>query len=179
MVKEWGDVVALHNRAVADFAATARRAAADDYLWSAPGAPGKWSPAEIVQHLVLAFEAVQRELREGVPMKLRTRAWHRLVLRFTLQRRLMRGGAFPHGARSPREARPHGDIGPAGSLIGRLEGLNAELIADLADARTSRPRLRLLHPYFGRLSAIDIVYVSARHIQHHEAQLNGILQRSK
>jgi hypothetical protein len=178
MSKEWSDVVALHNRAAADFAASARRAAADHAVWSAPGAPGKWSPAEIVQHLVLVLEAVRRELREGVPMKLRTRAWHRLVLRFTLQRRLMRGGAFPRGARSPREARPHGDIGPADSLVARFERLNEELMADLDDARTSRPRLRLVHPYFGRLSAVDMIYVSARHIQHHEAQLDGILQRS-
>jgi hypothetical protein len=178
MSREWGDIVALHDRATADFAAAARRAGADPEIWSAPASPGKWSPAQIVQHVVLALEAARRELREGVPMQLRTRAWQRLVLRFTLQRRLMRGGAFPRGARAPREARPHGDTGPADSLIARLELLNRELISELGAALTSRPRLRLLHPYFGRLSVADMVYVSARHIQHHEAQLNEILQRS-
>lgn len=172
-MREWGDVVILHNRAAADFAASARRAAASDEVWSAPYAPGKWSPAQIVQHLALAFEAVQRELREGVPMKSRTRAWHRLVLRFTLQRTLMRGGAFPRGARSPRETRPHGDTGRAETLIARFEQLNRELLAELDDARTSRPALRLTHPYFGRLTPTDMTYVSARHIQHHEAQLRS------
>lgn len=168
---EWTDVVALHRRAAAEFAASARRAAADESVWSASYAPGKWSPAQIVQHLVLAFEAVQRELHEGVPMKLRTRAWHRLILRLTLQRTLMHGGAFPRGARSPREARPGDEAGPAEELIARFEQLNDELLVELDDARTSSPDLRLLHPYFGRLTVTDMTYVSARHIQHHEAQL--------
>lgn len=170
-MRDWCDVVALHNRAATDFAASARRAAEDDAVWSAPYAPGKWSPAQVVQHLVLAFEAVQRELHEGVPMKSRTRAWHRLILRFTLQRTLMRGGAFPRGARSPREARPHGDTGPADALIARFERLNEELLAELEDSRASRPQLRLAHPYFGQLTPTDMTYVSARHIQHHEAQI--------
>jgi hypothetical protein len=175
-MNRWDDVVALHRRAAAEYAAAARQLAADDVAWITPPVAGKWSAAEITQHLILVFEAVGRELRGGVPMVLRTRAWHRFVLRFTIQRRLLAGGPFPRGARAPREARPQPPGGSAAALVERFERLHDELLAELETAFAERPRLRLTHPYFGRLGAVDTVCISARHIQHHATQLHRLMR---
>jgi hypothetical protein len=167
----WDATLAQHTRAVEEYAAAARRVAAVPGLWLAGPADGRWSPAQITQHLVMAFEAVSRELAGEPGMALRTTAWQRLLLRFTIQRRLLRGGAFPQGARSPREARPPATAEDAATLVPRFEVLAAALESRLAERRDADPRAQLTHPYFGRLSLRDTVYISARHIDHHRAQL--------
>jgi hypothetical protein len=167
----WTEAVALHDAAVAEYAAAARVVARDTARWDAPLAEGKWSPAQITLHLIMAFEAVGRELDGGPAMALRTKAWHRLVLRFTLQRRLLRGGAFPVGARAPREARPPVPTENAASLIARFEQLAAELVARVSTLHAADPRARLTHPYFGALPLHETVYISARHVRHHRSQL--------
>jgi hypothetical protein len=170
--------LALHRAAAAAYAAAARAAAARPAVWSTPVAEGKWSPAQITLHLVLAFEAVAREIREGVPMALRTTAWQRLLLRFTILRRLLRGGRFPRGARSPREARPPVPAeGPVPVEDGAVLIARFEALADGVEAllrqrvESDAGKVRLTHPYFGRLPAAQTVYISARHIDHHRGQL--------
>jgi hypothetical protein len=174
----WQEALRLHGEAVAEYALAARQVAGTTGLWDTPREEGKWSPAQITLHLIMAFEAVRRELDEGVAMALRTRPWQRLVLRFTIRRRLLRGGAFPQGARSPREARPptpteDTPTEDAAVLIGRFEQRAAELTRDIVERRTTHPGTRLTHPYFGRMTLAQTVYASARHIQHHRAQLTG------
>jgi hypothetical protein len=165
------EAVALHEAAVTEFAAAARIVARDAARWDAPLAEGKWSPAQITLHLIMAFEAVGRELDGGPAMALRTKRWHRLVLRFTIQRRLLRGGVFPGGARAPREARPPVPTEDAASLIARFEQLASELMARVNTLHAADPRARLTHPYFGALPLHETVYISARHVQHHRGQL--------
>jgi hypothetical protein len=166
-----GTALTRHRAAVARYAAAARQVAERPELWRTPAAEGKWSPAQVTLHLVLAFEAVRRELVEGVPMALRTTGWQRLVLRHTIVRRLLRGGPFPRGARAPREARPPVPQEDAMTLIGRFEALGAELEAQLMDLHRADPRRTLTHPYFGGLRVPETIYISARHIEHHTGQL--------
>jgi hypothetical protein len=157
--------------AVAEFAAAARRVAQDPARWAAPLGEGKWSPAQVTLHLVMAFEAVRRELDEGVPMALRTRRWQQFLLRHTILRRLLRGGPFPGGAKSPREARPPVPTESAESLIARFEALGAEMEARAEAEARAGTGLQLRHPYFGRLSMAEMMYIAARHIEHHRGQL--------
>jgi hypothetical protein len=170
---EWAAVVELHEAAAAGYAAAARSVSRDTAVWDTPLKQGGWSPAQITLHLVLAFEAVRRELDGGAAMALRTTAWQRLLLRFTIQRRLLGGGAFPHGARAPRETRPPVPAEDAALLIARFEQGAADVTARAAESYRARPATRLTHPYFGSMPLPDIIYVSARHIQHHRAQLPG------
>jgi hypothetical protein len=169
--------VARHRAAVSDYAVAARRVAEDPSLWSAAPAEGKWSPAQVTLHLILAFEAAAREVRDGVPMALRTTGWQRLILRFTIVRRLLRGGPFPRGARSPREARPaeldSARMESADVLIQRFEALAADLEAALLQRLDSGDGAGITHPYFGRMPVAESIYVSARHIEHHRTQLPG------
>jgi hypothetical protein len=128
-----------------------------------PGWPPWWAAAACASGVVLKlsealFEAAGRELRDGVPMALRTTGWQRMVLRHTILRRLLRGGPFPGGARSPRETRPPAvpDGEPADLLIRRFEASAVELEGALAAAGEADPKRRLTHPYFGRLPLAEI-----------------------
>src|SRR6185503_13289988 len=47
------DVLADNRAAVVDLAAAAERSAA---TWTAPRAPGKWSPSQVVEHVVRGLE---------------------------------------------------------------------------------------------------------------------------
>jgi hypothetical protein len=143
-------------------------------VWDAPTEPGKWSPAEITTHLILAFEAALLELETGEAMRSRTRWYHRVVIRATFYRRLLAGGPFPRGARAPRETRPPRPSRPSGnalSLVERIRDTAQRFARTVQAERVARPSLRLTHPYFGRITLRDVLYVSARHIDHHRAQL--------
>jgi hypothetical protein len=169
-MRSWDDALALHRRAVAEYLSTAEGVVAWD---RAPG-PDKWSPAQVTAHLNLAFEAILCELGGGPPMALRTRWYHRVILRFTIQRRLLRGGPFPHGARAPRETRPPTEAtADQATSLAEFRRLGDEVNAALAAAGERKDKFRFRHPYFGYMRAADAVYTAARHIDHHRGQITG------
>lgn len=100
----WTDIQQIHSHAAAETVSTAGRVPADK--WLVPRAEGKWTPAEIVEHLNLAYDVLLRELAGGGGMAIRTKLWQRIMLRLTIMPKLLRGEAFPRGTRSPREIRP-------------------------------------------------------------------------
>lgn len=171
----WDATVALHHAAAADFAAAAE--ALEDGVWEAPRAPGKWSPAEIVEHLSLAYDVLLGELAGGAGMALRTRWWQRALLRWTLVPRLLGGARFPRGAIAPRETRPSGGTADRAAAVARFRERAATFERAIAEARRERPDGRLTHAYFGSSSYEDALLLSARHVQHHRAQLPGAAPR--
>jgi hypothetical protein len=155
----------LHSTAVASFVESARLVPAD--AWHEPIAEGKWSPAEVLAHLVCTCDTVLGELRGGSGMNVRTRFWARLLLRLTIVPGLLRGKPFPKGAVAPRDTRP-------AKGLDREEGLEIfRLRASELDeaARAARPGQKVTHAYFGSSGVADGVLLCARHIQHHTAQL--------
>ncbi len=165
-MRSFDETVAIHDRAVAEYVAAAERVTS----WDASPKPGKWSAAQITAHLNLAFEAILCEMNGGPPMALRTKWLPRFLLRHTIMRRLMKGGAFPHGAPAPRETRPPDAMGDRESAVAEFRRLAAEVKnALVAHGRGARFR----HPYFGYVSALDGMYISARHIDHHRTQIIG------
>lgn len=56
----WEDVMQIHNTAAQELLSTAERVPAQK--WLVPRAEGKWSPAEVVEHLNLAYDVFMREL---------------------------------------------------------------------------------------------------------------------
>src|SRR5688572_31383601 len=98
------DALRMHSEAAARLIESAKLVRAD--VWLAPHAPGKWSPAEIVEHLNATYDVLTRELEGGTGMKVLTKPWQRLLLRWTIYRKILRKGLFPKGARAPREIRP-------------------------------------------------------------------------
>jgi hypothetical protein len=163
--------LARHRDAVAAFLVSA--AATQPDAWTRPAAEGKWSPAQIAEHLCLAVEAVKRELDQGPGMKLRLSAWKRFLLRRTVLPKLLATGHFPRGVRAPREIRPTLLSGSREEALRRLEGAASELEASCRkDPRGES--LRLAHPYFGALPASDLIRILAWHALHHRAQLPGV-----
>lgn len=166
---KWNGAVELHARAAAALEATA--AAVPPERWNKPFAPGKWSPAEVVQHLVLAYEVLLRELGGGGGMALRTRWWQRLLLWYTLRPRLLAGKPFPKGARAPREVRPETTEQTQEDARARFVELSARFAGAMEDAHRDRPRTRLTHAYFGAQPLEEVLRFVAAHLRHHDAQL--------
>ncbi|CAN5780077.1 hypothetical protein BH23GEM3_BH23GEM3_03610 [soil metagenome] len=141
--------------------------------WFAGPAPGKWSPSEVVQHLILAYEVLLRDLNGGPGMAVRTSAWQRLLLRFVVRPRLLAGGAFRKGVPAPREVRPAEATEGQELAIARFRARAGEFQRALEAARAERPRTRLTHAYFGALSLEEALRFCARHIRHHQPQLSS------
>jgi hypothetical protein len=164
---DWDAIIADHDHAVRLFldAAAAIPAAA----WDTSPAEGKWSAAEIVEHIALSYDGLVSEIRGGAAMKLRLPLWKRVLLRATVMQRLLRGH-FPRNAPAPRETRPQN--APASVELGvhRLE-MAFDAFRTLAMNTDVRRRARLTHPYFGGVGMAPAVRFMAVHTRHHHAQL--------
>ncbi|HUP46918.1 MAG TPA: DinB family protein [Thermoanaerobaculia bacterium] len=158
----------MHGEAASALADTAEKLAGA--RWLTPRAEGKWTPAEIVEHLNLSYETLLRELAGGKGMQVRTKLWQRLLLRFTLMPKLLRGGKFPL-ARAPRETRPAAANPDPVSAIAAFRERSLRLDALAAEVVASGRRRKLTHAYFGSASVPKAVLLCARHVQHHQKQL--------
>jgi hypothetical protein len=165
----WSDALRLHESAAGEYASAAE--ALSPEMWATARGEGKWSPAQVTDHLILAYQALQRELSGGPGMALRTTAWQRVLLRLLLVPRLLRGAAFPRGARAPREIRPSEVTQDQRALIARFRDHAERFQAAIQDAHARNPGQRLTHPYFGASSLHDSLVLCARHILHHLRQL--------
>ena len=166
---KWDEIQRIHATAAADLLAAAEGVSRD--AWLAPRAEGKWSPAEVVEHLNLAYDAMLKDLAGGGGMKIRTKWWQRMLLRFTLVPKLLRGGPFPANARAPRETRPAIANPDQSAAIAGFRERSERFAGEASRAIASRRRVRLTHAYFGRASLAEGVLLCARHIQHHHKQL--------
>lgn len=168
---KWEAVRKLHSDAAAAVAAAAERIPPEK--WMAPRGAGKWSPAQVLEHLSLSYDVLNRELTGGPGMQIRTKLWQRVFLRFTMLPKLMRGGGFPEGARAPREVRePVGNPDQRAAIASfRERAAKFEALAD--GAQHSGRRVLLTHAYFGRSNVRNAVLLCARHVEHHEAQLKN------
>jgi uncharacterized damage-inducible protein DinB len=165
------DMTSEHAAAAAEFAAAAEKVQAE--WWLSPRAEGKWSPAQVVEHVTLAYDILLRELGGGPGMQIRTKLWQRMWLRMTVMRKLLRTGVFPEHAPAPREVRPSLPSADQPTSIATFRRRAAQFESAVTDARTSKRRVRLTHAYFGPMSIDSVLVLCASHIRHHRKQLNG------
>ena len=154
----------IHDRAARALIAAA--GAVGESRWSEPVAPGKWSAAQILEHLLATYDVVLRELAGGSGMRVRTPYWQQLLLRLAVAPRILRGRGFPRGAPAPRELRP-------GEGVARQHGLALfeERVRQFESAATrASAGQRITHAYFGKASVPTGVLLCARHIEHHTSQ---------
>lgn len=154
--------------AVETFASAAARVPAE--RWSTEPEPGKWSPAQIAEHLSLTYEHLLAELRGGPPMRLKGTRFFRLVVRLKVLPAFLREGRVPRGVRAPREVRPVEAPGDRADGIHRFRSLAETFDAEIT-ARRAAGRCRVTHPYFGRLNADQSIRFVEVHIRHHTKQL--------
>lgn len=159
------EVAAEHRAAIEAFARTAESLGGAE--WNAAREPGKWTPAQIVQHLILSYEAGLRELDGGVGLTVVVPWWKRVALRWTILPRIL-AGRFPSGAPAPREIRPKTSPESPEAAVGHLRSCAERFTAGICAAdRTAC----LTHPYFGKLRGPQILRFLAVHARHHHGQL--------
>jgi hypothetical protein len=136
--------------------------------WGRPRGEGKWSPAQITEHLALAYDVLAGELRGGAAMAQRLRPWRRRLLRWFLLPHILFHRSFPLRAPAPRELRPER------ALASREEGGERlrRAAASFEDALRAPQRAgQLTHAYFGEVSVVRAVRFVAIHLDHHRRQV--------
>jgi len=161
----WERASEEHRNAVRGFAATARGLAPE--AWSRPRAPGKWSPAQVAEHLVLAYEVIGRELDGGEGARIVVTGWRQRVLRWVVLPHVLFHRSFPLRAVSPRETRPHEASADRAAVLERMCTLADRVEHGLAARRDAR----LTHPYFGPVPALTALRFCAVHVEHHRRQI--------
>lgn len=166
----WRQAKDEHQAALAAFLVAAR--AVPDPQWNEPPREGKWSPAQIAEHLRLTYATIARELRGDTGFRVRVGRLRQLVLRLTVLRRLRRERAFPPGAPAVREVRPGpGPFERQATLAGlqvEADGFGASL-----DAGRNLRTIGITHPFFGKLGPFQGLELMTLHTSHHRAQLGS------
>ncbi len=157
-----------HEQAVAAFLAAARVVPADD--WNRPLGPGKWSPAEIAEHLRLTYARVNAELAGGKGLRIRSSFWLRQLLRLLYLPRILRTGRFPRGVMAPGEVRPGAGPFEQPATLAGLEA-NAKEVGEKLAARAAPRGSVLTHHLFGGLNVVQAWRLLTVHTEHHRRQL--------
>lgn len=155
---------AANRAAVEALIATAERAASN---WNTPRAPGKWSPAQVVEHVAIALEE-NGNVAMGRPSKIPTLpAFVRPIIKIVFKR-IVRTGKFPK-ARTNRAMTPiEGPDSPANART----RLNEALRRFESDCQTAASRgQQIASGAFGTVSVEDFVRFNELHVLHHVKQI--------
>jgi len=139
--------------------------------WSKPAAPGKWSPGQVLEHVVISYETARQALLGKPSMPAIPRIFRPLVRKLFLGK-VLRTGKFPRGAKAPAALKPAASPGDRDVLIGRLRN-EGEAFRKTALDLTGHGQGTLVHPVFGRMPVPDYVLVLAHHTAHHAKQIPG------
>jgi hypothetical protein len=167
---KWQEAIAAHRRALDSFVATASGLPAA--VWDAPYAEGKWTRAEVAEHVRLVYTKAYAEVTGGQGMRVRT-AWpKRTLLRLLVMPWILRNRRMPKGAPAVREIRPaDGPYDQAATVAGvRAEG---ERFLGALDKVDLERFAGVSHPFFGRMEPLQGIQLLTVHTEHHEAQLAG------
>lgn len=140
--------------------------------WETPLAPGKWSPAQVTEHLRLTYDVIGREAAGGAAIRIRTSWWVRMILRLRYLPAILARGEIPGGAIAPRELRPGGGPFDREPLLAALRATAASAEAAITGA-DGRRALGITHHVFGRLSPAEALRFATVHNQHHTRQITG------
>ena len=158
--------IADNRAAVEEFIGRAR--GLDAAAWSASRGEGRWSPAQIAEHLAIVYEynrkVVTGTAGRGAPGFLRPLA------RWFIVDRTLQAGRFTRKGRAPGIFRPSPAPPGAPEVLARLtkavKGLESDIRSGHPDARHT-----VAHPFFGTLPTIDFLRLPAIHARHHRSQL--------
>jgi len=157
-----------HHRAVREFVAAARAVAPDE--WERPLAEGKWTPAQVAEHLRLSYEVFAAQFAGGQGLRVRTSWWQRRMLRWRFLGGILQQGVLPAGARAPREVRPGDGPFDRDTVLLALEEAAAQAESGLV-RRWTDPTCVMTHHVFGDLRPPQGMRLATVHTRHHAAQL--------
>jgi hypothetical protein len=161
-------LLAANRSAVDELIAVAERAQPN---WNTPRAPGKWSPAQVAEHVARSLEEAANVVANK-PSKLPTLpSFVRPIAGFML-RRIVRSGKFP-------KAKTNGAMNPARTSP-TIPGSPAEAGARLQSALTiferecrarAASRMPIESPAFGTVTVEDYARFTELHTRHHTKQI--------
>ena len=164
----WDEAVEEHRAALAAFLDVAEQLREND--WRAPWAPGKWTRAEIAEHLALGYEAAIREIHTGVGLRLRVTGVRQRLLRWIFLPHILFHRSLPVRVGAPRETRPAEVTASRVQVLRRLRELGERYEAETERA-IGKGGGQLTHPYFGKLPPIKAMRFIAVHLEHHTRQI--------
>jgi len=138
--------------------------------WTRPWGEGKWTPAQVTEHVTRAYEVLLDELRGGRPMQEKVAGWRKKVSRIVILPHILFHRTIPLKVPSPREMRPGEPRAGREEALEALRELGECFVAELAAAR-ERGSAGLTHPYFGKLDPIKVLRFVAIHLDHHRKQI--------
>jgi hypothetical protein len=161
------DAINANRQAAQRFLATARAVASAK--WSTPIAPGKWSPAQIVDHVAISTEVALRAIKEDKTVGSFPRLL-RGIPRAMVFNKTLKAGQFPSGMRGPKIFAPSGEHFAFEKSKERLERAVEQLESHVRTmAKSGKESFE--HGFFGKLSVADYVRFNGLHSEHHEKQL--------
>jgi hypothetical protein len=164
-MNELAESLRTTRAAVDDMVRTAHEAAA---RWSTPRAPGKWTPAQVVEHVARALEASAADIA-GQPTRFPTLPRPvRVLVRTLFFRRVLRTGTFPRARTNPAMNPPSGPATPAEGAL-RLHAAWRTL--EQAATRCAERSDEITSVMFGRVRLADYVAFQGHHARHHRAQM--------
>ena len=154
----------------------ANRAAVEDLVraaqrcgdaWTTPRAPGKWSPAQVVEHVAISLEE-GADVVAGRPSKLPTvpallRPAAKLFFKRVLKKR-----SLPRSKTSPGMDPPSGPATPDASRP-RLDAALAEFLRECRARAAAGGRVK--SPAFGEVPVEEYARFVEVHTRHHTRQL--------
>ena len=150
---------------VADLLAVADRAGA---AWIVPRAPGKWSPAQVVEHVARIMEE-SANVASGAPSKFPTIPFLiRPVARLLVFKRILRRKAFLKMKTGEGFDPPGGSATPAQARI-RLQAALSRF--DQACRVRAASGQSVPSKIFGKVSVSDFVRFQELHVRHHLLQM--------
>ena len=141
--------------------------------WTQPLAEEKWSPAQHVHHVALAYEAMARDVSGGERAKLIGTPFKRRLWRLGGLTQILWRRKLPSGATSPREMRPPETSPVPAALFAQLRHAVESFDSALRTAWVGCPNHKVQHPYFGDISLRQALVLIAVHTRHHRAAIAG------
>jgi hypothetical protein len=165
--RSWGSALLRHSNAAGRFANTA--GSISESSWSEPLADGKWTPAQVTEHLNRTYQVIIGELKGEKGIRIRSPWLLRQVLRQTVLRSIYRKRALPKGARAPSEIVPKLTDETQCASLERFKELARNFEAAVnANRDTGR---KLTHHIFGGIDLLPGLDFIAIHIEHHHRQI--------
>jgi hypothetical protein len=161
---------ASHQSALTEFFATAR--AVEPAAWERVRDAETWSPAQIAEHVRLAYVVVGAPLTGGKGLRVRTPWWLRPFLRWRFLGGILDSARFPR-SRAPRELRPGPGPFERDATLRAIEIAATELERN-AVAQWDDSRAAVTHHVFGNLDAADGLRLATAHTVHHTRQLRTL-----
>ena len=138
--------------------------------WETPLGPEQWTPAQVAEHLRLAYEVIGRELAGGAGIRVRTSWWQRWLLRFKFLPGILEQGRIPGKAKAPSEVRPGPGPFAREALLAALRD-GAQTVEAALSTRHADGGAGLTHHVFGRLTPAEALRFLTVHNAHHTRQL--------